>query len=58
MNVIEREMQIIKVLKFLEKVYINDKTERVVCSIRNFFMENGFLTEKQYNYLMDIYERV
>lgn len=53
-----RNSHIEKVLAFLEKVYINPKIEDFVNSIRDFYNERGFLTDKQYEALLNIYERV
>jgi ferritin len=54
----ERNAHIQKILNFLEKVYINPQVEGFVDSVRDFFNERGYLTDKQYQALMNIYERV
>lgn len=54
----ERNAHIQKILDFLEKVYINPQVEGFVDSVRDFFKERGYLTDKQYQALMNIYERV
>ena len=54
----ERDLHIKQMLNFMEKVYINPKVEDFVNSIREFFNERGFLTDKQYEALMNIYERI
>lgn len=54
----QRNEHIKKMLDFMEKVYINPKVEDFVNSVRDFFNERGFLTDKQYEALMNIYERI
>lgn len=54
----ERNQHIEKVLAFLEKVYINQKTEEFVNSLRDWYFDKKFLTDKQYEALLNIYERV
>ena len=58
MNAEEKKAHIKKILDFMEKVYINPKVEGFVDSVRDFFNERGYLTDKQYEALMNIYERI
>ena len=57
-NNTERNKKIEQVLAFMEKVYINPKIEGFVDSIREFYNEKKFLTDKQYEALLNIYERI
>lgn len=54
----ERNKKIKQMLDFMEKVYINPKIEGFVNDIRDFFNNRGFLTDKQYEALMNVYERI
>lgn len=53
-----RNQHIEKILAFLEKVYINQKTEDFIDSLRDFYFSKKFLTDKQYEALLNVYERV
>lgn len=53
-----RNEHIQHILDFMEKVYISPKVEDFVNSIREQFEERGKLTDKQYEALLNIYERV
>ena len=52
-----RLKKIQEILRFLEKVSLKPKFEPVVNSIREQFLLKGTITEKQEQYLYDIYER-
>ena len=52
-----RLVKIKQVLSFLEKISLKPKYEEVVDSIRDQFLLKGDISEKQEQYLFDIYER-
>jgi len=54
-----RNIHIEKIFKFLENLNIKSrKTEEFLDSIQEFYLEKGFLTDKQYEALLNIYERI
>ncbi len=54
----ERNVSITKIFKFLSQLKHSSKTEDFLESLQDFFEEKGFLTDKQYEALLNVYERV
>ena len=55
----QRNKQIEKIFKFLESVNIKKQyIQDFVDSLRDFYADKKFLTDKQYEALLNIYERI
>ena len=50
--------EITKMFRALETAYMNNRTEDFVHSLMEFFHTNGFLTNKQFEALKKVYERI
>lgn len=58
MSDLKRLMRIKQIFDFIDKVYLKPETKRFVVSLKSYYERTGDLTMKQYEALLQIYEKL